>query len=162
SLGTKAMWMVGKFLEHLVRKGIESGTDEGLKKLSELTGSKAKQVEAATEVADKFLSALKNELFEEAETYCDAKLVAKITQVGGLKSYLSDYNFGSMTRNFTSVDDSSKANKWGQLYDVYLMGNIEYLKLGKPPESIKDEFKLQMLKESNGWKVNTLMFPPYQ
>jgi hypothetical protein len=154
------MWsnLLNHFLKHMGVKLYEEGVNEGLKKVSELSGSKAKQIAAATQVADQFLSALKGYLLEEARAHCDASLIVALGE-RGLEGFFSDLDLRSITWNWMTVDDSSKSNKWGTLYDVKLIGKITYITLWKRSQNIDDEFSLRMLKRTSGWKVLGLEFP---
>ena len=139
-------------IKHLAHELFESGLNAGLKKVSELSGSKAKQLGAATQVADQFLSAVKNGVPEAAKAYCNASFLTGLGDKG-LEALLSGLDLRSVTWEFTTVDDSFERNKWGKLNDVNLIGRLIGIKIGNDPKGGDAKLSLRVLKEDEGWKI---------
>ena len=149
--------MIEHLLKHVLQHLWHAGAQAGSRKLSELTGRKAQQVEAAVAVAVKFMQAVQGGLISEAHSHCTEGLV-KVLGSRGLREFFSGVELKSLSWNYQSADVSSEHNKWGTLFEVKLTGLLRGTAKGSPETPVEQLLVIQLFKLDNEWKVDGLIW----
>ena len=143
--------MLDHLLKHLVQHVWHAGAEAGVRKFSELSGRKAKQVEAAARVAEEFVSALKKGALGSAKSCCTVSLGEQLGG-DGLKKFFADIDPSSAAWKLETVDDSSEHNKW-TLCEITFFGLLVGAKVRGEPGSVDAPLKLVLGKEGKEWKI---------
>ena len=145
--------MFEHILKHIVSHLWQEAAQAGVRKVSELSGRKAKAAAAAAQSLEDFISLVKKGALGLAASRCTAGLQKELGR-DGLQKFFSDLNMTSAAWELKAVDDSSE-DHWGTLWQVTFSGSLVGCKLRGRRRKVDAPLRFIMAREDD-WKVQAI------